>query len=292
MCEYYENGTWGQRIGSGLAGLSRSVGNDYLRETSSFETAEGLPNEDQLLSNMDFTFPHTLEVIESQNFPKNQLQALDFDEFLHCEDDTTSQRQLPRDFLVATQEEHDRQTASWCKWMRGDFSIAAVTDNDPAKFQSIVYSGRPHAQHNADLIVQALRSFPTMMLRKETFPWFIHPRSYISPTDTTVPKALSSCMAISQVFISRTPETLQFLRQSIGAECRKFTSEVEIIPFPINSFPLTMWQMHDMSKFELLAAMQACMIYLVMYIINYSYEDEKILQELLRAILVGHLINP
>lgn len=38
--------------------------------------------------------------------------------------------------------------------------------------------------------------------------------------------------------------------------------------------------MYYMSKFELLAAMQACMIYVIMYIIDYSPEDEGNAREL------------
>jgi hypothetical protein len=43
-------------------------------------------------------------------------------------------------------------------------------------------------------------------------------------------------------------------------------------------------KMYHMSKFELLAAMQACMIYLIMYIIDYSPEDEGNARELLLAL--------
>ena len=41
-----------------------------------------------------------------------------------------------------------------------------------------------------------------------------------------------------------------------------------------------------MSKFEMLAAMQACMMYLIMYIIDYCLEDEADARELLAVMLV------
>lgn len=47
---------------------------------------------------------------------------------------------------------------------------------------------------------------------------------------------------------------------------------------------LTVGKMYAMSIFELLAAMQACMIYLIMYIIDYSPEDEENARELLLAL--------
>lgn len=46
--------------------------------------------------------------------------------------------------------------------------------------------------------------------------------------------------------------------------------------------------MYQMSKFELLAAMQACMIYLIVYIIEYSPADEGNARELLLALHASH----
>ena len=52
---------------------------------------------------------------------------------------------------------------------------------------------------------------------------------------------------------------------------------------------LTLLKMHHMNKYEMLAAMQACMIYLIMYIIDYSPEDEGSARELLLVLLVRQL---
>ena len=49
--------------------------------------------------------------------------------------------------------------------------------------------------------------------------------------------------------------------------------------------------MYLMSKLELLAAMQACMIYLIMYIIDFSAEDELNARELLLALSVSSIFN-
>jgi hypothetical protein len=130
-----------------------------------------------------------------------------------------------------------------------------------------------------------LRSFPTMMLRRETFPWFIHPHSQLlsKSTGAPLPEALSNCMSIAQMFASRTSETKYFLRQTIRAEHRRFMSEVRFL-LTSSSSNADCQEMYYMSKFELLAAMQACMIYLIMYIIDYSLEDEGNARELLLAL--------
>ncbi|KAF2099004.1 hypothetical protein NA57DRAFT_76240 [Rhizodiscina lignyota] len=128
---------------------------------------------------------------------------------------------------------------------------------------------RPHAQHNADLIIQSLRSFPTMMLRRETFPWFIHPHSHLlsKSEGAALPEALSTCMGIAQMFASRTSETKPFLWSTIKAEYRRFANEE-----------------HRMSTFELLAAVQACTIYLIMCIVDQSPESGETSLDLLSAL--------
>lgn len=156
---------------------------------------------------------------------------LTFDELFALEDDILSQHQCSADFSLALHNNMDQKSASWCTWMRGNVSLAVVTENLSEKSNSnllaVVQLRRPHAQHNADLIIQSLRSFPTMMLRRETFPWFIHPHSQLlSKTTGAVSEALSNCMSIAQLFASRTPETKHFFRQTIGAEHRRFTSQV------------------------------------------------------------------
>ena len=119
---------------------------------------------------------------------------------------------------------------AWCSWVRRTLSLAVVTKKPTLDFQpstlTVFHFARPHAQHNAHIILQSLRSLPTMMLRRETFPWFIHPHSHSPSARHDLPEALTNCMSIAQMFASRTPETKPFLRQSIQAEHSRFTSKV------------------------------------------------------------------
>lgn len=50
--------------------------------------------------------------------------------------------------------------------------------------------------------------------------------------------------------------------------------------------------MYNMSKFEILAAMQACMMYLIIYIIDYSSDDEASARELLQVLFVSEIASP
>lgn len=73
----------------------------------------------------------------------------------------------------------------------------------------------------ARLVHQMVMAFPQMMLRRQTFPPFIHPHWQ----DQYLPEALASCMSISQLFASRTPETRAFLWRTVDAEEKRFLDE-------------------------------------------------------------------
>ncbi|EXJ79568.1 hypothetical protein A1O3_07847 [Capronia epimyces CBS 606.96] len=150
----------------------------------------------------------------------------------------------------------------------------------------VLHMEQPHAQHNADLIIQSLRSIPAMMIRRETFPWFIHPQTQLllKGSRGALPEALATCMSLAQMFASRTPETSRFLWRSIKIECRRFTDEVCIVPNLSSECMLTIHKIHHMSIFESLATMQASMVYLTMIIVDSSREAEEHRLEFLHAL--------
>jgi len=77
------------------------------------------------------------------------------------------------------------------------------------------------AQHSAGHILQAIRAYPRMMLRKATFPPFIHPHWYGS-----LPTPLANCMGIAHMFSARTVETEPFVWQTIRTEQQRLMDEV------------------------------------------------------------------
>ncbi|RVX70531.1 hypothetical protein B0A52_05182 [Exophiala mesophila] len=193
-----------------------------------------------------------------------------FDEFVTFEDSSMEHQQFPAGTSSSLKKGGSANTMLWCAWMDSNPSLAIVAQDSPITaipspwpdFLGLSHFRRPRNEHNADIIIQALRAFPTMMLRRETFPWFIHPQSQLLSTSPSpnacLPEALSTCMSIAQMFLSRTSETRSFHRQMINAEHHRLTL-----------------QMYQMSKYQLLSALQACMIYLIMLIIDYSPGDEE-----------------
>lgn len=92
----------------------------------------------------------------------------------------------------------------------------------------------PIMQRTATLIMQQLRAFPQMMLRRETLPPFIHAHwnRPSSTTSTALPEPLANCMSIAHLFASRNSETTPFLWRTVKQEQRSFLEKVRLFPLP------------------------------------------------------------
>lgn len=77
-------------------------------------------------------------------------------------------------------------------------------------------------QHASRVIMQMLYAYPQMVLRRQTFPPFIHPHWH----EKRLPDTLATCMSIAQLFAARTPETEPFLWRTISAEEERFREQV------------------------------------------------------------------
>jgi hypothetical protein len=102
-----------------------------------------------------------------------------------------------------------------------------VSPTLPLKYSSRTIARRelakPDYHMSAILLFQILGSFPSMMLRRETLPPFIHPTFHpenfvsIETKNAGVFEALSNCISISQLFQSRTKDS-KFVWRSIRLE--------------------------------------------------------------------------
>ncbi|KAI3324751.1 hypothetical protein HD806DRAFT_493507 [Xylariaceae sp. AK1471] len=128
-------------------------------------------------------------------------------------------------------------------------------------------------QHNARLVMQSIRTYPFMMLRRETFPPFIHPQWY-RQTSPALPWPLANCMSIANLFVSRTLETGAFLWQTVKTETQKCLDE-----------------MNSLSEECLLAAIQAQSMYIIMRLADGVTEPDDLDLQLLIAfkVLCQHL---
>ncbi|KIW20786.1 hypothetical protein PV08_01364 [Exophiala spinifera] len=240
-------------VATELTGSEDSHCTAALKPFSGHTTADNLDNGDSLLE-----LANTEPYLFQDTFGSFDGSSL-FDDLLwdHPGCSTTAPT------LTKSQLLHVNQASGWCTWTQRGLSFAVDVDTPLAR--NVSSHSRPEAQRSADLVIQALRAFPVMMRRRETLPWFIHPYSSVSSLtgQSNLPDAISACMGIAQMLASSTPETKPFLWRTIGVEYTRLVNE-----------------MPQMSAFESLAAQQACMVYLIMCIVDYSSVNAEYGQEL------------
>ncbi|KAM7184769.1 hypothetical protein V8F20_012063 [Naviculisporaceae sp. PSN 640] len=140
--------------------------------------------------------------------------------------------------------------------------------------------GRGHCHNSATQfsitsLIRGLRSYPLMMLQKETFPPLIHPHlldmhdtasspfslseaepftnSALSAQATTPSSIISKCMSIAHLYALRTPETTPFLWDAILEQTNFFAAHLHTLP-----------------PASLISAIQAQLIYIIMRIVANS----------------------
>jgi hypothetical protein len=111
---------------------------------------------------------------------------------------------------------------------------------------------KAYAQHSADLIVEALYAIPDQMLRRETFPPFIHPHW----SHPALPESLAVCMNLANIYSSRAPELRAFLWRTILTEQRRAVERIDTL-----------------SNQEILAQVQAGIVYLTMRLVDETMHD-------------------
>ncbi|KAK4069552.1 uncharacterized protein Triagg1_6976 [Trichoderma aggressivum f. europaeum] len=99
-----------------------------------------------------------------------------------------------------------------------------VLDSSSSLALGNVHPGILCSNFAVDQLTHAIYAFPQMMMRRQTFPPFIHAHWHMSE----LPETLANCMSIAQIYATRTPETRPFLWRMIGVELQRFQGETEI----------------------------------------------------------------
>jgi len=111
------------------------------------------------------------------------------------------------------------------------------------------------------MIIDMIHAYPRMMIRRETFPPFVH--AYLSPCDpkdnqNRLPESLMNCVGISQLFTARNEDTRSFVWATIRAEMRQFKNQISMF-----------------DKYDALSAIQAAFLYLIMRVVDDVPHDSK-----------------
>jgi hypothetical protein len=85
----------------------------------------------------------------------------------------------------------------------------------------------PQAQMATMMLTQIIASFPYMMIRKETFPPFIHPRCYDYPSGSDdISEILKDCMGLAHMFHTKKRESNKMFWRSVRIEQEKLYAQV------------------------------------------------------------------
>ncbi|KAH8683386.1 hypothetical protein BGZ60DRAFT_368473 [Tricladium varicosporioides] len=106
----------------------------------------------------------------------------------------------------------------------------------------------------ATIIIDMIYAYPRMMTRRETLPPFMHPYSPVTDNNddqNKLPEHLANCMGIAQLFAARSDDTCSFVWATIRAEIRGFKN-----------------RMHAFNKYDMLSALQASLLYLIIRVVE------------------------
>jgi hypothetical protein len=103
-----------------------------------------------------------------------------------------------------------------------------LSDRTDADMLSRLPISDPVLHVTTTVLMQMLRAFPQMMLRRETLPPFIHGHWYrpSSATELSLPEPLVNCIGIAQIFASHNSESKPFLWRTIKQEQRSLVEKV------------------------------------------------------------------
>ena len=104
----------------------------------------------------------------------------------------------------------------------GELTTSHLKSANNAGFLARLCTAEYLPQQSADLVMEALCAIPEQMLRRATFPPFIHPHWH----RPSLPEPLAICTQIAYIFASRTPEIRPFIWRTILAEQQRTLDQV------------------------------------------------------------------
>jgi hypothetical protein len=108
------------------------------------------------------------------------------------------------------------------------------TRNQLRAFQCRKFAN-PAQIHSATILSRLISSYPTMMLRRETFPPFIHPQCVpVNEIDPPLLRPLAKCMELARAFKYRTLENSEMIWKEIRVEHERLCNEVCIPKLLLN----------------------------------------------------------
>ncbi|KAH8701693.1 hypothetical protein BGW36DRAFT_371332 [Talaromyces proteolyticus] len=124
-------------------------------------------------------------------------------------------------------------------------------------------------QQIAKLILHTLKSYPLMMLRDDSLPPYIHPNLISSNTENNQMEPLTNCISLVHMISSKAQGSRKLFWRNVRVECERLYQEY------------LKW-----SKWELLAAMQALSIYIIVRLDEGETDYNNFDSLLIRAVIL------
>ena len=102
----------------------------------------------------------------------------------------------------------------------------SMTTRDTMRSLEPRAQSKPSAKMSALFLNRIIGSYPAMMVRKETFPPFIHPHTS-SGDGAHLPEPLLNCTRLAQMFVNRSKETSKFVWRTIKMEQERLWNDVK-----------------------------------------------------------------
>ncbi|KAL6905044.1 hypothetical protein GGI43DRAFT_298915 [Trichoderma evansii] len=125
------------------------------------------------------------------------------------------------------------------------------------------------AQRVSNLISHTLKSYPLMLLRSNTLPPFIHPSMITSDDENIHMESLTNCLSLMHMISTGIQTSRKLFWKNVRMECERLSEEYI-----------------KLSKYELLTAMQALLIYILIRIDEGATEYNNFDSLLLKAVAV------
>ncbi|UKZ91161.1 uncharacterized protein TrAFT101_006155 [Trichoderma asperellum] len=150
-------------------------------------------------------------------------------------------------------------------------SLSVSIPMTPGAVRSMIRRPRTQtaAQRVSNLISHTLKSYPLMLLRSNTLPPFIHPSMITSENENAHMEPLTNCLSLVHMISTGIQTSRKLFWKNVRMECERLSEEYI-----------------KLSKYELLTAMQALLIYVLIRLDEGATDYNSFDSLLLKAVTV------
>lgn len=147
---------------------------------------------------------------------------------------------------------------------------------------------RRDASRTANLILHMLKAYP-LMLQDNSLPPFIHPSLISSDAENDDMEPLNNCISLVHMLSSRVRGSRKLFWRNVRMECERLCAEVGgvLLPRPEVLEANGSLQHLELNEWELLAAMQALSIYILIRLDEGETDHNNIDSLLIATVIVG-----